>query len=92
MKKAPQVFTKKQAEAARGAINYPRLQRQKITVPELKAQGGFWAQYGVTQSGGSRYETGRDMDIPLRTLMVLHLTGTITDAQLAAAREIAGQR
>lgn len=34
-------------------------------------QSEFWRRIGITQSGGSRYETGRD--IPLPVLMLLHL-------------------
>lgn len=35
-------------------------------------QGEFWGRIGVTQSGGSRYESGRDM--PEQVAWVLHLT------------------
>jgi hypothetical protein len=42
--------------------------------------------YGTTQSGGSRYESGRDMPPPLRLLMRLHLSGVISDADLKAAK------
>lgn len=34
-------------------------------------QSDFWKRYGVTQSGGSRYEAGRAMPKPLRMLMVI---------------------
>jgi len=34
-------------------------------------QQQFWSRLGVTQSGGSRYESGRD--IPLPVLMLLHI-------------------
>lgn len=56
---------------------------------ERKKQGinqkDFWKQYGVTQSGGSRYESGRNVPKPLAILMRLHRSGTITDKDLAAA-------
>jgi transcriptional regulator with XRE-family HTH domain len=32
-------------------------------------QQEFWSQIGVTQSGGSRYETGRSMPKPVRELL-----------------------
>lgn len=54
-------------------------------------QEGFWTKYGVTQSGGSRYESGRNMDKPLKALMALHVSGKIDDATLASAMKIAGQ-
>jgi len=34
-------------------------------------QQEFWTQIGVTQSGGSRYESGRNMPKPVRELLRL---------------------
>ena len=34
-------------------------------------QEQFWTQIGVTQSGGSRYESGREMPKPVRELLRL---------------------
>lgn len=48
-------------------------------------QKDFWTRYGVTQSGGSRYESGRNMPKPLRMLMALHKAGKVTDKDLAEA-------
>lgn len=49
-------------------------------------QGDFWSRYGVTQSAGSRYETGRSLPMPLKLLVRLHLGGAISDEQLKAAK------
>ncbi len=39
-------------------------------------QHDFWTVVGVTQSGGSRYETGRSMSNPVRELVrLVHLEG-----------------
>jgi len=39
-------------------------------------QHAFWSAVGVTQSGGSRYETGRSMSNPVRELVrLVHLEG-----------------
>jgi transcriptional regulator with XRE-family HTH domain len=39
-------------------------------------QNDFWSAVGVTQSGGSRYETGRDMSNPVRELVrLVHVEG-----------------
>ncbi|MEC5207423.1 transcriptional regulator with XRE-family HTH domain [Vogesella perlucida] len=35
-------------------------------------QHDFWAQVGVTQSGGSRYESGRNVPKPVAELVRLH--------------------
>ncbi len=39
-------------------------------------QHAFWSAVGVTQSGGSRYETGRVMSRPVRELVrLVHIEG-----------------
>ena len=52
-------------------------------------QADFWRRFGVTQSGGSRYENGRPMPKPLRLLIVLATArgtfGQLADGSLAAA-------
>jgi hypothetical protein len=53
-----------------------------------QVQVDFWPKFGVTQSGGSRYENGRQMDTPLRMLMALHAAGRITDTDLGDLRAI----
>lgn len=45
----------------------PREIRRKLGMNQLK----FWAAIGVTQSGGSRYESGRSMPKPVRELLRL---------------------
>ncbi len=48
-------------------------------------QKDFWTRYGVTQSGGSRYESGRNLPKPLAVLLWLHRSGKVTDKDLADA-------
>ena len=48
-------------------------------------QSDFWSRYGVTQSGGSRYESGRNIPKPLAILLYLHRSGKVTDKDLADA-------
>lgn len=39
-------------------------------------QQEFWSKIGVTQSGGSRYESGRNMPKPVQELLrVVHIEG-----------------
>jgi len=47
-------------------------------------QAEFWAEIGVTQSGGSRYESGRNMPPPTRKLFHLRFQLGLTKAQLEA--------
>ncbi len=46
-------------------------------------QSAFWSRFGVTQSGGSRYESGREMPTPLKLLLQSWLDKMIDDATLA---------
>ncbi len=55
-------------------------------------QSAFWSRYGVTQSGGSRYESGRDLPTPVAILVWLRETGRLTDADLEAARKGVAKR
>ena len=54
-------------------------------------QTDFWAKYGVTQSGGSRYENNRDIPVPIKTLMILSHQGLVSDKDLAAALKAASK-
>ena len=51
-------------------------------------QYDFWTRFGVTQSGGSRYESGRAMPKSLQLLLVLIETGRITDQDLVDAGKV----
>ena len=49
---------------------------EKIDAREIRRKLGlnqqqFWSTLGVTQSGGSRYESGRNMPRPVRELLRL---------------------
>ncbi len=48
-------------------IKNPRDIRKKLDLNQMD----FWSQIGVTQSGGSRYESGRNMSRPVRELLRL---------------------
>ena len=48
-------------------ITNPRDIRRKLGLNQQE----FWTQIGVTQSGGSRYESGRSMPKPVRELLRL---------------------
>jgi DNA-binding transcriptional regulator YiaG len=50
-------------------------------------QSEFWSRFGVTQSGGSRYESGRNIPKPLKTLMWLYDAGNISDQDLENVRK-----
>ena len=49
------------------------------------SQSVFWTKFGVTQSGGSRYESGRNLPKPLKVMLWLYEAGRITDKDLEDA-------
>ncbi len=49
----------------------------------------FWSRFGITQSGGSRYESGRSIPLPARALLVLVSSGKLSEQDLAAAMKAA---
>ncbi|HCX34241.1 MAG TPA: transcriptional regulator [Rhodocyclaceae bacterium] len=54
---------------------------EKIDAREIRRKLGmnqsqFWSSIGVTQSGGSRYESGRSMPRPVQALLrLVHIEG-----------------
>src|SRR6188474_221874 len=54
----------------------PREIRQRLGMNQEE----FWTRIGVTQSGGSRYESGRTMPKPVRELLrLVHIEGIALD-------------
>jgi transcriptional regulator with XRE-family HTH domain len=57
-------------------ISDPRELRRKLRLN----QQDFWSRVGVTQSGGSRYETGRRIPRPVQELLrLVHVEGIALD-------------
>lgn len=50
-------------------------------------QFDYWHRFGVTQSGGSRYESGRNIPVPISMLIWLFEAGRISEKDLADARK-----
>jgi len=49
------------------ALRDPRIMRIKLR----RNQSQFWTPLGVTQSGGSRYESGRKLPAPVGLLLTI---------------------
>lgn len=77
---------KKSKRAILAALSDPRADRAKSAAN----QKDYWTRFGVTQSGGSRYENLRDMPKPLQMLMALRIAGRIDDKDLQDLVEIVG--
>lgn len=56
----------------------PVAARKKLGINQTQ----FWSRVGVTQSGGSRYESGRKIPKPIQHLLVIAY-GTSKQAQAA---------
>jgi|GEM_PF-3543777 len=53
-------------------VQNPKELRNKLGL----TQGGFWSPVGVSQSGGSRYESGRKLPASISTLLhLVHIEG-----------------
>lgn len=56
-------------------------------------QTQFWSMFGMTQSAGSRFESGRNIPEPLAVLLVLCERGKVGEKDLRDARAVvAGER
>ena len=49
-------------------------------------QTTFWNRFGVTQSAGSRYESGREMPAPLAILLLAFAEGLLDDVAIEKLR------
>lgn len=50
-------------------------------------QTTFWNRFGVTQSAGSRYESGREMPVPLAILLLAFAEGLLDDVAIEKLRK-----
>ncbi|TFW34853.1 XRE family transcriptional regulator [Massilia horti] len=47
-----------------------------------ESQEKFWGRFGVTQSSGSRFETGLSIPAPVAILLKLYASGKLSDGDL----------
>jgi hypothetical protein len=55
-----------------------------------ESQRRFWSRFGVTQSRGSRFESGAEIPAPVSILLGLYFTKTISDSDLGRAERVMG--
>lgn len=67
-------MAKKQTNARKNLRNYRESLGENQTL--------FWSRFGVTQSGGSRYESGRELPLPVAILLSTYAEGLLDDATL----------
>ncbi|MEO7496887.1 MAG: helix-turn-helix transcriptional regulator [Massilia sp.] len=58
------------------------LELRQVRVRKRESQEKFWGRFGVTQSSGSRFETGLGVPPPVAILVKLYLNGKLNDGDL----------
>jgi hypothetical protein len=53
-----------------------------------ESQRRFWARFGVTQSRGSRFESGAEIPPPVSILLGLYFLKTVSDGDLGRAERV----
>ncbi|WLI91564.1 helix-turn-helix transcriptional regulator [Massilia sp. R2A-15] len=57
---------------------------RQLRISKRESQATFWARFGVTQSSGSRFETGLGVPPPVALLIRLYTSGKLSDGDLLA--------
>jgi hypothetical protein len=83
------VENKPAAYAANDACNQPtrasgEIGLRQFRISKRESQATFWARFGVTQSSGSRFETGLGVPPPVALLVKLYVNGKLSDGDLLA--------
>jgi hypothetical protein len=55
---------------------------RQFRINKRESQEKFWGRFGVTQSSGSRFETGLSIPAPVALLLKLYLNGKLSDGDL----------
>lgn len=55
---------------------------KRLRTSKRESQEKFWARFGVTQSSGSRFETGLGIPPPVALLVKLYADGKLSDGDL----------
>lgn len=60
----------------------PLADLRQFRISKRESQEKFWSRFGVTQSSGSRFETGLAIPAPVAILLKLYVNGRLTDGDL----------
>jgi DNA-binding transcriptional regulator YiaG len=55
---------------------------RRLRIRKRESQEQFWSRFGVTQSSGSRFETGVMIPPPVAILLRLYMNGMLSDDDL----------
>jgi hypothetical protein len=77
--------TETQPRGKRSPSPLDNLEAYRLSLGETQTE--FWSRFGVSQSGGSRYETGRPVPRPTAMLVQAFADGVVDDKALALLRK-----
>lgn len=60
----------------------PHVDLRQFRISKRESQEKFWGRFGVTQSSGSRFETGLAIPAPVAILLKLYVNGKLSDGDL----------
>ena len=69
-------------QSALAAYATPHAELKRFRISKRESQEKFWGRFGVTQSSGSRFETGLGIPAPVAILVKLYVRGTLSDGDL----------
>jgi hypothetical protein len=55
---------------------------RRLRLSRHESQEKFWSRFGVTQSSGSRFESGLALPAPVAILLQLYVSGKLSDEDL----------
>jgi hypothetical protein len=70
------------AATASIALPSPIRDLRQFRIGKRESQEKFWGRFGVTQSSGSRFETGLAIPAPVAILLKLYANGKLSDGDL----------
>ena len=73
-----------QAAQAGGAYRSAPHELRRLRIAKRESQEKFWSRFGVTQSSGSRFETGLAIPAPVSILLRMYINGKLSDGDLQA--------
>lgn len=67
---------------AADAVHSQLADLRQLRISKRESQEKFWGRFGVTQSSGSRFETGLSIPAPVAILLKLYVNGKLNDGDL----------
>jgi len=64
------------------SMRTPHADLRQFRISKRESQEKFWGRFGVTQSSGSRFETGLAIPAPVAILLKLYVNGKLNDGDL----------